>query len=90
MINCSDKVDLSERQLILSKYAQKLINSGHSVDSTKIIIVQGVTKYVHKLKRSELDRGSEDFAPLYLSKEYQEKDRQVTKYLAEVPGLRTR
>ena len=44
MVNCSENLDLESRQLILSKFAQKLVNSGHSVRSSRIIIVQGVRK----------------------------------------------
>ena len=72
MVNCSEKLDLESRQNILSKFAQKLINSGHSVESAKVIIVQGVTKYVNKVKMSKLDKTDSRYKPLYLSKEYNE------------------
>ena len=81
-MNCSENVSIEMRQQILSKYAQKLVNSGHSASSARILIVQGVAKYLHKVKVSKLDKQDRDFVPLYLTKEYEEKNRQVKKYLA--------
>jgi len=90
MINRCEKVELSERQMVLSKYAQKLINSGHSASSAKLIIVHGVIKYLHKLKRSKGEVTNRDYKPLYLSKEYMEKDRQVNNYLARSTWFKKR
>ena len=84
LLNCSEDLDINEKQQILSKYAQKLVNSGHSVSSSKILIVQGVSKYLHKLKLSKLDEDDVQFEPLYKSKEYDEKGRQVKKFMAEM------
>ena len=50
LLNNSVGTEVEQIRSILSKYAQKLINSGHSQLSTKIFIVQGVTKYLHKVK----------------------------------------
>ena len=52
LVNCNTMLDLKEKQVILSRFAQKLINSGHSVESSKILIVQGAVKYFHKLEAS--------------------------------------
>ena len=69
---------------MLSKYAQKLVNSGHSQLSSKIFIVQGVAKYFHKLKLSRLPKQHPQYKPLHLAKEYQEEQRQTDKYLARM------
>ena len=69
LINTSPKLDTSVKQEILSKYAQKLINSGHSETSTKILLVQGVTKYLLKVGLSKLNKPDERYTPLYLSKQ---------------------
>ena len=75
---------------ILSKYASKLINSGHSVQSTRIIIVQGVTKFLHKRELSKLDPSDTRFHPLYLDKSYREEDRQVDKYMAKMEWFKSK
>ena len=46
LINCSETLNVEVKQDILSKFARKLINSGHSVRSSRIILVQGVVKYL--------------------------------------------
>ena len=84
LLNCSECLPVDEKQRILSKLAQKLINSGHSTRSTKILIVQGVAKYLYKLKVSRLNSEDSRYRPLYLSKEYEEKDRQVKKHQAKL------
>ena len=60
LLNSSVNLGLEEKQAILSKYAQKLINSGHSCGSARIIIVQGIVKYFHKLELSRKDHNDPD------------------------------
>ena len=84
LINTSPGLDTSIKQKILSKYAQKLINSGHSEMSTKIILVQGVTKYLYKVGLSKLNKSDKRYAPLYLSKHYREGERQIDKHMAKM------
>ena len=52
--NCSFDLPNSEKQGILSLFAQKMINSGHSVFSTQYILVHGVVKYCELVRRSNL------------------------------------
>ena len=80
--NCCESLDKATKQQILSDYCQKLINSGHSVKSARIIVVQGVVKYFWKLDISKLDVSDPSYKPLYLAKEYREEDRQIVKYQA--------
>ena len=72
----------------MNKFASKLINSGHSCQSARIIIVQGVTKYVHKVKVSLLPPEDPNFAPLYFDKKFKENERQCDKYLAKMNWFR--
>ena len=69
LINCSLDLEQTEKQRILSEYAIKLINSGHSVRSTRIILVQGVVKFLWKVEKSMLPVTDPEFQPLYLNKE---------------------
>ena len=51
--NCSKALPLEEKKLILSQFAQKMINSGHSITSTQYILVYGVTKYIKLVTLAE-------------------------------------
>ena len=82
--NCSDVLDSSIKQEVLSNYCQKLINSGHSIRSARIIIVQGVVKFLWKSDMNKLPVTDPCYRPLYLSKDYREDDRQITKYQARM------
>ena len=82
--NCSLDLALKEKQEVLSNFAIKLINSGHSVKSTRIILVQGITKFMYKVELSNLDPDDVNYKPLYLDKEFDEDERQVNKYLAKM------
>ena len=81
LLNCSVGTEVKTTQTILSTYAQKLVNSGHSQLSTKIFIIQGITKYLHKVRLSKLPKDNECYQPLYLSKSFNEEQRQINKYL---------
>ena len=82
--NCSSDLDIKVKQEILSRFANKLINSGHSLKSTRIILVQGITKYLYKVRLDNLDPCSPKYKPLYLDKSYNEDERQVYKYMSKM------
>ena len=84
MQNCGEMVELREREGILSTFAQKLINSGHTAKSSKIIIVQGVTKYLDNMRRHNLPVQNSEYKPMYLSKEYDQENRQIEKYMGKM------
>ena len=58
--------------------------------STKILLVQGVTKYLHKVELSKLDKSDEKYAPLYLSKHYREGERQIDKHMAKMQWFKNK
>ena len=86
--NCSVDLNIESKQEILSVFGQKLINSGHSRKSARIILVQGVIKFLWKLGRSTLPEDDPKYKPLYLAKEYCEEERQITKYQARMNWFR--
>ena len=88
LLNTSVGTDVKTIQMILSNFAQKLVNSGHSQFSTKVFLVQGVTKYLYRVKLSKLPRDHPQFRPLYLAKEYKESQRQIDKYCAKMDWFR--
>ena len=82
--NCSLDLDIVTKQEILSSFGKKLIKSGHSIKSARIILVQGVAKFLWKVKLSKLPTSDPSHKPLYMSKEFCEEDRQVSKYQAKM------
>ena len=84
LLNCREKLDVERKHEILSVFAQKMMNSGHSERSIKLTIVHGITKYLFKLEASKLNEKDQDFKPLYFNKYYREEERQVTKQMAKV------
>ena len=88
--NCSETLDIGTKQDILSRFGTKLINSGHSVRSARVIIVQGVVKYLHKLECSKLPADDVNYRPLYLDKSYQEDGRQIDKFRARMDWYKSK
>ena len=72
---------MEERHEILSKFASTLVNSGHSVNSSRILIVQDVTKYIDNLRLSSLPETHKHYRPMYLSNVYKQSESQINEYL---------
>ena len=79
---CSLDLPLTEKQEILSKFSQKLINSGHSVYSSQYILVHGVTRYMELLRSSKLNPDNPNYKPLYCDREFDKYSRKLYKMLA--------
>ena len=67
--NCSVDLPLVEVQSILSTFGQKLINSGHSVMSSRYVLVHGMVKFTELKRLSSLPAKHADHKPLYNPKE---------------------
>ena len=70
LLNCSLDLPVSEKQKILSDYAQKLVNSGFSVKSCQLTLVHGVSKYLELVEKSNLPMDDKDFTLLYYGKDF--------------------
>ena len=81
--NCSLDLDREEKQSILSKFAQKLLNSGHSVASIQYILVHGVTRYIELLKNSKRPTDDPRHRPLYMDRQFNIHNRKLQKILAK-------
>ena len=79
---CSLDLPVTEKQDILSRFGQKLINSGHSVQSSQYILVHGVVRYIELLNNSKLDPKNPSYRPLHCSRDYNVYDRKLYKLLA--------
>ena len=84
MENCCVGIPDVERTSIISKFAQKMVNSGHCNNSTRITIVHGVMKYLDNLRLSRLPNTHPHYRPMYLEKKYKEGERQLTKQGAKL------
>ena len=81
MLNCSTRIHMEERMMVLENYIQLLVNSGHSYAFIKAILLQGLTKYKCMVQRSQLEVNHKKFKPLYRSRDYKECERTIVKYL---------
>ena len=83
LLNCSLDLPVVEKQSMLSKFAQKMINSGHSVASTQIILVHGVTKFNEIVRRSALPVTDPLYQPVHYDKNHKKYERKLRKFLAK-------
>ena len=70
LLNCSLDLDLPEKHTILSTFAQKMLNSGHSIESTRIVPVHAVVKFLDMVRMSELPTDDSGHRPLHFEKNY--------------------
>jgi len=82
MKNCHTDIPTNEKQEILSKFSQKMLNSGHSLASTQFILVHGIVKYNVLLKNSKLPTDHKDYQPFHCSKDFDVCNRKLRKILA--------
>ena len=82
LMNCSRDLPIELKQAVLSKFAQKLLNSKHSVSSSKIILVHGVTRYNELCKRSDLPSDHRLYQPLHFDKSFKKDERRLRKFIA--------
>ena len=82
LLNCSQDLPVGLKQEIFSRFAQKLLNSKHSVGSSKLILVHSVTKYVEMCRRSQLPIDHCEHKPLHFDRLYKKDERRIKKFLA--------
>ena len=66
MVNTSEMVDIEKRLEIIDKYAQKLINSEHTLEYTRNVIIGGLKGYERLLSLSK-DVNNPRWKPLHMS-----------------------
>ena len=82
LLHCSTSLPVRIVQRFLSDFARKMINSNHSIASTKITLVHGTTRYLEMLRRSKLDVSDPKYKPLHFDKQYMRYERRLKKFLA--------
>jgi len=79
MNNCCHATEPAARADIISKFAQKVVNSGHTNSACRKIIINGLVKYQLNLEKSRLPSNDPQYKPIYLRKEFKEHERQIAK-----------
>ena len=82
LLLCSEDLPIERKQEILSKFAQKLLNSGFSLTSSQIILVHGVTRFLEIVENSKRPTDHPLFKPLHVDKNYRRLERKLDKYSA--------
>ena len=80
--NCCENLPKNEIATILSKFGQKLINSGQSMRSSQYLLVHGVVKFLEMLRVSKLPKTHTDYKPIHCNREFNLYDRKLKKMLA--------
>ena len=64
----------------MSKFLQKLVNSGFSLHSSQLIVVHGVTRYLEMVRDASRNSTDPKYKPLYWDKEYKKVERKLSKF----------
>ena len=83
LLNCSLDLPISEKQEILSVFAQKMLNSGHSLASTQLVLVHGVSKFNEIVRNSLLPTSDPRYKPVHFDKKFKLYDRKLRKILSK-------
>ena len=81
--NTCAETSCEDRSAMLSKFSQKLVNSGHSVASAQYILVHGAIRYTQLVRNSLLDANHPEYKPLYCDKSYNTANRRLHKLLSK-------
>lgn len=83
LLNCSLNLPQEEKRKVLSVFGQKLLYSGHSVQSSQYLLVHGVVKFLELKRMSELPPSDAEHKPLHCDKNYDICGRRLRKLLAK-------
>ena len=81
LLNTSQSTCMNKRLLIVEKFIQLMVNSGHKFQFIRSIIQQALTKYLYMVERSKLDVNDKRFQPLYRPPEFRSAERIMLKYV---------
>ena len=84
MLNTSLDIDLKERLYIIEEYIGDLRTSGHRYPYIKALTLQGITRYLYMLKRSNLQVSDPKYMPIHRPTEYRRVERLLSKYIEQM------
>ena len=73
--------------MILSTFAQKMLNCGHSINGTKLVLFHGAVKFLDILRKSELHADDKGHQPLHFEKGYKRLERRLQKIWPGLVGM---
>ena len=80
LLNTDLSLGIQYRVSVVEQYIQLLVNSGHRFSFIKSIVLQGLTKYVYMVSRSQLDQRNNKYSPLHRGRSYKSEERRLAKY----------
>ena len=81
MQNCCEDITSETRAKIISDFAQKIVNSGHSNEVCRKIVILGLSKYMHNRDMDSKPKTDPQYRPIHLAKTYEEHNRQLHKQI---------
>ena len=68
------------RLQIIKQFIQLAVNGGHKFQFIKSVVLQGISKYVYMVSRSELPEDNKKYSPLHRAKTFDSHRRKLLKY----------
>ena len=75
---------LERRIMIIERFIQLMINSGHKYSFIRSVVQQGITKFLYMVERSKLRKNDKKFQPLYRPPDYRATERMMQRYTEEL------
>ena len=80
LLNTDYREGIECRLEIVRKFIQLLINSDHTFQYIKSVVLQAISKYIYMVQRANLDCHNKRFCPLHRARSYQSEMRKLIKY----------
>ena len=66
--------------MLIERFTQLMINSGHKFSYIKSVVLQALSKYIYMLSRDKLPRHHKRFMPLHRKRSFKSDERRLIKY----------
>ena len=80
MLNTGEMVPMKTRLLIIERFIQLMVNSGHKFSFIRSVVQQAITKYMYMVRRSKLSEKDPKYHPLYRPQDFRTTERIMQKY----------
>ena len=80
LINTDLREGIECRVDIVKKFIQLMVNSGHKFQYVKSVVLQGISKYIYMVYRSNLNENHKLYCPLHRQRSYKNEMRKLIKY----------
>ena len=80
LINTDYREGIEYRLVIIKKFIQLLVNSNHTFQYIKSVVLQAISKYIYMIQRANLNEKDKRFCPLHRPRSYNSEMRKLIKY----------